>query len=183
MKFVAFLRNVNLGQRGSPTRPQFESTFLPAGAETATSLLSNGTLVFTIPDGSLASKTAARAGAILRESCGWRERIFVRGCRQLAQLVEGDPFAEFAGVAVAERAITFFEPQDSVAVTAPIESVRKDCLVFRIDAGEAFSITRIVAGKTGYPTPVLESALKSPVTTRSWGTILRLVAKHGKGNT
>ena len=34
-----------------------------------------------------------------------------------------------------------------------------------------------------FPTPVLEAALKSPVTTRSWGTILRLVAKHGRGTT
>jgi hypothetical protein len=97
----------------------------------------------------------------------------------LAALVAKDPFAEFNDLAIAEHAITFFEYKAGAVIQAPIESERKDCLVFRIDAGEAFSITREVKGKIGYPTPVLEKALSAPVTTRSWTTILRMLKKHG----
>ena len=75
--------------------------------------------------------------------------------------------------------MSFFDPKSGTTIPAPLESERKDCLIFRIDAGEAFSIIREVDGKTGYPTRVLENALNSPVTTRMWTTILRLVKKHG----
>jgi hypothetical protein len=74
--------------------------------------------------------------------------------------------------------ISFFEPKVTTKVKPLIESKRKDCVVFRIGAGEAFSITREVNGKIGYPTPVLEKALNLPVTTRSWTTIRRMVEKH-----
>jgi hypothetical protein len=75
--------------------------------------------------------------------------------------------------------MSFFDPKLGTKVMAPIESERKDCLIFRIEAGEALSIIREVKGKEGYPTPVLERVLNSPVTTRSWRTILRMVKKHG----
>ena len=70
MKFVAFLRNVNLGQPGSPTRAQLESAFLEAGAGEAASFMSNGTLVFSVSRSRPAQGTARRACEILSEICG-----------------------------------------------------------------------------------------------------------------
>lgn len=179
MQFVAFLRNVNLGQPKSPTRGQLEAAFLQAGAATAASFLSNGTLVYTVTRSRRAAITARRAGAALRAVCGLNEPIFVRSLRHLAELVAADPFADFDQASIAERALTFFEPAAAPLAQAPLESARRDCLIFRIEAGDAFSITRTVNGQTGYPTPVLEKALGRPVTTRSWTTIQRLVRKFG----
>jgi len=178
VKFVAFLRNVNLGQPGSPTRAQLESAFLQAGASEAASFMSNGTLVFSVPRSRLARGTAKRACEILSHVCGLKEPVFVSGLTHLAQLVAEDPFAQFAASAISERCMSFFEPKAAARLRPPLESERKDCLIFRIRDGEALSITRTIGGKTGYPTPVLEKTLNSPVTTRSWTTIVRLVKRH-----
>jgi uncharacterized protein (DUF1697 family) len=178
MKFVAFLRNVNLGQPRSPTREQLEAAFLQARADAAASFMSNGTLVFSVSRSRLASGTARRAREILSQVCGLTEPVFIQSFRHLTELAAEDPFAPFATAAIAERCISFFEPKATVRLELPLESERKDCLVFRASAGLALSITRAVNGKIGYPTPVLEKTLGGPVTTRSWTTILRLVERH-----
>lgn len=179
MRFVAFLRNVNLGQPKSPTRAQLEHAFLQAGAATAMSFLSNGTLIFSASRSSIAQAVANRACKSLQHICGMNEPAFVCSLQHLVDLVAEEPFSHFNDPAVIGHAISFFKPKVGAMVTAPIESESKDCLIFRISAGEALSIIREVNGKTGYPTPVLENVLHSPVTTRSWTTILRLVHKHG----
>ncbi|MGE5378071.1 MAG: DUF1697 domain-containing protein [Bacteroidota bacterium] len=179
MKFVAFIRNVNLGQPKSPTRAQLEDAFLQAGASTATSFLSNGTLVYSVSRSRLAQKTAARARNFLQNVCGLKEPVFVCSFQHLVDLVDEDPFSHFHDPTITGQAISFFDPPLGTMLTAPIESERNDCTVFRIGEGDALSILREVNGKTGYPTPVLEKVLNSPVTTRSWTTILRMVKKHG----
>lgn len=178
MKYVAFLRNVNLGQPKSPTRAQLENAFLQAGATTATSFLSNGTLIYHVSGSHLTRTIAERAREALHHSCGLKEPIFTCNFQHLVELVAEDPFSDFGDLLLTGKAMSFFDPTFGTKVMAPIESERKDCIIFRIEAGEAFSIVREVNGKEGYPTPVLEQALNSPVTTRSWRTILRMVERH-----
>lgn len=178
MKFVAFFRNVNLGQPGSPTRAQLESAFLQAGASMAASVMSNGTLVFSVADSDVAQSISARACETLKQVCGLNEPAFVRSLSYLATLVAGDPFAGFGELAVNKRCISIFDRQANVQVELPLESQRGDCIVFSIGDGDALSVTREVNGKAGYPTPVLERAFGVPVTTRSWTTLLRVIDKH-----
>jgi uncharacterized protein (DUF1697 family) len=181
MQFVAFLRNVNLGQPRSPTRAQLEAAFLQAGAGQAASFMTNGTLVFSVARRRQAPSTARRAGEILSQVCGLKEPVFVCPLEVLVHLAAEEPFTPWAGPAVAECCISFFEPKVAARLKPPLESERKDCLVFRVLAAEgaALSVVTEVGGKIGYPTPVLEKALGLPVTTRAWRTILRLVARHG----
>lgn len=179
MRFVAFIRNVNLGQPKSPTRGQLEDAFLQAGASTAVSFLSNGTLIFSISDDHVPQRIANRACKSLQHVCGMNQPVFVCSLQHLKDLVAEDPFSHINHSDISGRAISFFDPTIETRPAAPIESKRKDCFIFRIGAGEALSVIREVNGKTGYPTPVLENILNSPVTTRNWTTILRLINKHG----
>jgi uncharacterized protein (DUF1697 family) len=179
MRFVAFVRNVNLGQPKSPTRAQLEDAFLQSGASIATSFLSNGTLIYSVSRRGLAQKTANRAREILQNVCGLKEPIFVCSFQHLVDLVDEDPFSSFSDSTITGQAISFFDPKLGDLVTAPIDSERNDYTIFRIGEGNALSVLREVNGKTGYPTPVLEKVLNSPVTTRGWRTILRMVKKHG----
>lgn len=179
MLCVAFLRNVNLGQAHSPTRPQLEAAFQQAGAMRATSFLSNGTVVYAVARSRQAQAVADRACAVLKQLCGMSEPAYSHTLRTLADYVAEDPFAAFDASSYAERAVTFCDPAAVASVQLPLVSAREDCVIFRIDGGIAFSITRNVSGKIGYPTPVLEQAIRQPVTTRGWSTILRLVARFG----
>jgi len=74
MKFAVFFRNLNLGRPNCPDRAQFEAASLMAGAETAASFLTNGTLVFS-------TTSLPKANRILKAACqslqsGCPSRVF-----------------------------------------------------------------------------------------------------------
>ena len=179
MRYAAFLRNVNLGQPRSPTREQLERAFLQAGASSASSFMSNGTVVFEMEDGRLAQRTADGACEILSRVCGMQQPAFARSMRHLSRLVSENPFTASELPTSGVGMLTLFKPVRQMVVKAPLVTRRNDCLIFRIDKGEAFSITRPVDGQGGSPSGLLEKLLGRPVTTRNWTTILRLVNKHG----
>lgn len=189
MIYIALLRNVNLGQPKSPTREQLEAAFLHAGASSANSFMSNGTLVFgaaedraaqdpAVQDGA-AHKIAKAACQTLAQICDMHEPAFIRRLQDMVALVDSNPFARQTDPSIAEQSISFFDAATTVKVDLPIISMRNDCKVFQIEAGNALSVAWTINGKTGYPTPVLEATLGVPVTTRGWNTLLRLVKKHG----
>jgi len=175
--FVAFFRNVNLGQRNSPTRTQLESAFLEAGARSARSFQTNGTLVFVPGQQNLAEDTARCAADILKATCALKEPVFTCRLDALARLVHEDPMASFKDAGFFAGYLTLFKPGLEKTLTLPLESARRDCLVFYVEEGLALSVSRVLDGKAGDPTPMLERIFGAPVTTRSWNTITRLVRK------
>jgi uncharacterized protein (DUF1697 family) len=136
-------------------------------------------LIYSVSRSRIAPRVAKRACKALQHICGMNQPVFVCSLQHLVELVMEDPFSHSADPAICGQAISFFEPKIGTNVAAPIESERKDCIVFRIGEGEALSVLYEVNGKTGYPTPVLEKVLNSPVTTRSWTTIVRMIRMHG----
>ncbi|MET0334009.1 MAG: DUF1697 domain-containing protein, partial [Rhizobacter sp.] len=69
MKFAAFLRNVNLGRPGVPTRVQLEAAFVEAGAPDAQSFQVNGTAVFSARSQAGAERVLRKALKLLAASC------------------------------------------------------------------------------------------------------------------
>jgi uncharacterized protein (DUF1697 family) len=177
-RFAAFLRNVNLGRPGSPTRDQFEQAFLAAGAARAESFLVNGTLVFTPAPGVRPRALASRACAHMRASCGLREPLFVRTLAELAALVASDPFAGRAAEGRDAFCITFLGAPRKPLPALPLVTPRGDLELLRSDDTHVLSISRWVGKSGGSPNAWLERHLGEPATTRNWRTVVRLVEKY-----
>lgn len=178
MKHAALFRNTNLGRPRSPTRLQLETAFLEAGAETAQSFLTNGTLVFEA-DKEHATAIAERARTNLNVVCGLVEPVFVRSVAQLAKLVASEPFAAFDLGNVYECCATFLSPGSARRVAVPQQSTRGDVEVVGKQGDVVFSLSRKFGASPGSPNAHLEKLLALKATTRNWNTIARLVAKFG----
>ena len=178
MRFAAFLRNVNLGRPGSPTRALLEVAFLQSGAASAESFQVNGTLVFTPAPGQRARAVASRACAAMRASCGMREPVFVRSLDELQALVTGQPFAGHVAEGRDAFCISFLGAPASVLPALPFVTPRRDLEILRADDTHVLSISRWVGASAGSPNAWLERALREPATTRNWRTLVRLVEKH-----
>ena len=178
MRYAAFLRNVNLGRPGSPTRAQLESAFLEAGAASAVSFQVNGTLVFAPARGSRPRALAARACELMRASCGMREPVFVRSVAELQALVDGDPFAGQVAEGRDACCISFLGAPRKPLPTLPLASPRGDLALLRSDDTHVLSISRWVGKSGGSPNAWLERQLGEPATTRNWRTVVRLVEKY-----
>ncbi|MDB5832953.1 MAG: hypothetical protein JWR14_2783 [Caballeronia sp.] len=178
-KHIAFFRNLNLGRPNCPTKVQFEEAFLAAGAVSASSFLTNGTMVFTTGSGRQAQKVFNGACEILHRTCGLKEPGFIRTMDYLTQLMALDPFVEIESNSVHACCASFLHATDGLSVAQlPLESKRSDVKVLQLTDSEAFSVSIKVGNTPGSPNAFLEKRLGVPVTTRSWKTIVRLVQKH-----
>lgn len=182
MKVVAFIRNLNVGQKGFPSRGQLLAAFLAAGAHNAVSFQSNGTVVAEVEEGVRLELLRDGAGEYLRAECGFGEAIFVRELAAIRAAVDEDPYAGIgaAGIDSTEyphRYVSYYEYAGDLAGVFPLESAKGDCLVFRGTGQEAYSVAKEIRGVSGYPTPLLEKRLQVPATTRSWATLVRLVGR------
>jgi uncharacterized protein (DUF1697 family) len=178
MKFAAFFRNLNLGRPPAPTRAQLESAFLDAGAASAESFLTNGTLVFEASTPAKAKKVVKRAGAILQESNGFREPAFVRDLAYLEELVRRDPFATVNHDGAYALGVTFLHEGLALPSELPQENRKKDVIAVEYTQTEFLSLVYKFNSSPGSPNDFIEKTFASPATTRVWNTICRLVKKH-----
>lgn len=179
MKHAAFFRNLNLGRANCPTRAQFEAAFLAAGAETASSFLTNGTLVFSATSNAKARKVLKLACQAMLAECGLREPAYVRPVDYLADLAARQPFKSVKPGSVYACCVSFLPGTYTAPAKWPRASARGDVEILSITYTEVFSVSRQLAKSPGSPNAFLEKLLGSPVTTRNWNTVVRLVEKHG----
>lgn len=178
MDFAVFFRNLNLGRTNCPTKLQLEAAFLDAGAASAASLLTNGTLVYEVASIDEAKQVFDRACALLNTGCGLREPAFVRTVDYLAALVATDPFAGIDRASVYEFCVSFLQSPEVVPPTLPLASARGDVELIAVTPAEVLSLSRKFGASPGSPNAFLEKRLGSPLTTRAWNTLVRLVRKH-----
>lgn len=177
-RYAAFLRNVNLGRPGSPSRAQLEAAFLQAGATSAASFQVNGTLVFTLTPGDRPRALASRAGERMRASCGLREPLFVRALAELRALAASDPFTGQVAEGRDACCITFIGAPRRPLPALPLATPRGDLELLRADDTHVLSISRWVGKSGGSPNAWLERHFGEPATTRNWRTIVRLVDRY-----
>ncbi|KQU77958.1 MULTISPECIES: DUF1697 domain-containing protein [unclassified Rhizobacter] len=178
MDLAVFFRNLNLGRTNCPTKLQFEAAFLDAGADAAASLLTNGTLVYAAPSVEAAQQVFERARVLLDTRCGLKEPAFVRTVDYLAALVDTDPFAGIDRASVYEFCVSFLHSPDVTPPTLPLASANGNVELIALTPGEVLSVSRKLGASPGSPNAFLEKRLGSPLTTRAWNTVVRLVRKH-----
>ena len=172
-RWVAFVRNVMIGREGLH-RPVLLDLFRQAGADSPRSYISTGNVTFTAAPADVDDVTAAVEAGVER-IIGRHEPLYVRAVPYLAEMVSEEPFAAAPFPDPYERTVSFLlEPVRPPAL--PIESSRKDVVVFAARPSELFAVNRLVDGRTGGAGGMIEKALGQRVTTRGWNTVLRVVA-------
>lgn len=178
LKFAAFYRNTNLGRVGSPTRPQLEQAFLRCGATCAASFQVNGTLVFDAPSARSAQRIMLAASGILEAVAGLREPGCVRSLAALARLPWREVYAGVDPGSVHELTVSFACSEVDSILALPQSSQRNDAVVLWLKGNNALSISRKVMSGPGSPNRLLERLTGAAFTSRSLGTIQRLLARH-----
>lgn len=179
MKFALFLRNVNLGRPHCPSKQQFEDAFLRAGADSASSFLVNGTLVYAASSAPAAHMVFESAYARLQQVCGLREPAFVRSVDYLSGVASLDPFRDIDLAEVYGCYVSFLHSPQDKAPTLPLRTGNGSVELVQITPAEVLTVARAIGKAPGSPNAFLEKIVGAPLTTRSWNTLVRLVERHG----
>jgi len=165
-RHVAFFRNLNHGQRGSPTRDELVAAFAAAHATEVTPFQSNGTVIFRASE---ASRVVDLVRATLAERTGWSDAAPVRRASWVRDLVDhvGD---------VAEHAeISFYD--DHRDFPEPLPWRPESGRVTVVQADRLHAVSTNDEPRTSYATPALEALLGISVTSRGLSTMQKLAER------
>jgi hypothetical protein len=165
---VAFFRNLNLGQRGSPTKAQLLEAFAEAGARDVESVGVNGTVVFS---SSSPVRTRDRTCSWLIRHTDWcdiapvRTRVWVRDLVVRLEELRGPV------------EVSFFDSGRDFPRPLPWRPEGGRLTVVAADRRHAISVND--QERTSFGTPTLERLLGLGVTSRGAATVLRLADRLG----
>lgn len=165
-RHVAFFRNLNLGQRGSPTTQQVLDAFAEAGATGVSSVRVNGTVVFS---SSSPARTRDLVCSLLIGRSGWYDVAVVRSARWVRDLAED--LAEVTGNAEA----SFYDCRHDFPEALPWRPAVGRLTVVRADRRHAISVND--EPRRSNATPALERLLGLRVTSRGAETVLAVAER------
>ncbi|WP_183643749.1 DUF1697 domain-containing protein [Neomicrococcus lactis] len=170
MKYVALFRNLNLGQKGSPSSGELLDAF--GGPEVATNFQTNGTVVFETTD---LESTKNLVKTRLAES-GYLQSFSVLTLEEMAEFAAQAPQVDPAGNVYRVMA-SFFDAPEEPQIALPLRSKNNLVEVRSISRNHAWSLTWKPNSSVGNVTGLLEEHLGVPVTSRTASTVGRLVKK------
>lgn len=164
MLALAFFRNLNLGQAGTPRSRDLVEMFHAGGAEVARSIRTNGTVALRADDprrvvGAVRDTLAARSA--------WDDVVVVRDeswCLALGERLAGCP---------PTTEVACYDADSDFPHPLPWRPELGRLTVEHADRCHAICVNDVP--RTSYATPTLERLLDLPVTSRGAETVLRAV--------
>lgn len=168
---VIFYRNMNFGHPGSPTRHMLEVSLLQAGAELATSFQTNGTVLLSATAPELVLR---RSAEILANSAAYRDLAVVCSIDTVRRAIEA-PQALTEDPTVYRMVATFWLSDPQLELALPWTNSRGNVSIELIDAEFAVSVSRKFGSVVGSPNAEIEKLTGQKATTRTIGTLERLL--------
>jgi uncharacterized protein (DUF1697 family) len=168
VRHIAFLRNVNQGQRGHPSTADILAAFADAGARDAVAFQSNGTILFVSDDPQYLVDDATAA---LAARAGVERQGFWMPWPELAAIVDAHALQPDA----ARRELTLHGGRAIDRDDPEVVRVAAHRRVSIVDAGDGWIMSVNERDHESNATPVAERLTGAPATSRGLGTLVRLI--------
>jgi uncharacterized protein (DUF1697 family) len=173
IKYVAFLRAINVGGKNLIKMPDLKKIFESAGMKNVTTYIQSGNVIFesnTSDKKILESKIEKNLHKTLSEDVV----VFVRTIEELEEIIHKVPFQKLESRTSSKFYITFFKDNLNPKLKLPYFSSKKDVELIHSAANEFYSISHEVNGRFGFPNLFIEKEFGMKATTRNWNTVLRM---------
>jgi uncharacterized protein (DUF1697 family) len=173
MRWVAFLRGINVGGHKAIAMADLQAAFEAMGFSGVTTVQASGNVVFEAGEEETPAGLAARIEQRLADMFGGRTRVAVRRMVDLEDLVGSDPFAAVSVTPATRLYVTFLSHPAPNGKGLSDERIR----LARVGGEEVLTAIELAPGwGTTELMRLLEKTFGREVTTRNWNTILKLVA-------
>lgn len=169
---VVFYRNLNLGHPGSPNREQLEGALSRGGASRVKSFQTNGTVLL---EAEHPERAVAEAASELVAAAGYDDAAIVRPLTDLERVLALGVFEKHQSPRTYRETVTIFQGGKEPSWSMPWTNAKDDVDVLHIADGIALSLIRKPRNTAGSPTFELERATGGVATTRTRGSIDRLL--------
>ncbi|MGH7204046.1 MAG: DUF1697 domain-containing protein [Candidatus Levyibacteriota bacterium] len=176
MKYVAFLRGINVGGNKKVPMEELRKTFSEWGFSEVKTLLNSGNVVFDAEEKeSKKLKEAVELG--LEKTFGWRIEVFLRTQESLQKMVNENPFAKIEVTPQTRLYVTFLPKNMQTTLEIPYKSENNLFRILDVKDDTLFSVLTISQdGDSLKLMNVIGKEFGKNVTTRNWNTIKKVAA-------
>lgn len=177
MRYVAFLRAVNVAGHARVPTQSLVAAFETVGFMRVESLYASGNIMFDCAPRLLAGRMR-RVRHALRRVLGEEPHVFVRTPAQLGRLLARPPFSTRQRASRDKLWVAFLGPGRTARVRTSVEIPHERLTLIEVRGREAFAVSR--QKPTGFwciPNPLLERMLGVPSTCRQWSTVVTVATR------
>lgn len=175
MKYVAFLRGINVGGNRRIKMEELRKAFESLGFQHIKTLLAAGNVVFETLAADIDALTQ-KIEAKLEEVFGYNIGVILRTLDDIREIAEADPFKGITVTPDTRLYVTFLKEKPGNTLEIPYESPQKDFRILRVTNGEVFSVLTLSPNSRSVDAMnVLEKEFGRRVTTRNWNTIVKIL--------
>ena len=172
MKYVVFLRAINVGGHAIIKMTDLKKMFESAGLANVQTYIQSGNVIFeSVEDEEPLTKQIERQ---LEKAAEYKIHVFVRTMRQVQSIADKSPFTPKTG----ETAyVTFLSKKPDKKSQQALLSFRSEADDFAFNGLELYNLRRD-REKSIFSGSFVEKILKMPSTNRNLNTISKIVAKY-----
>jgi uncharacterized protein (DUF1697 family) len=171
MKYVAFLRAINVGGHAIIKMADLKKMFESAGLENVQTYIQSGNVIFESEEG--AESLAKQIEPQLEKAAEYKIHLFVRTMREVQAIAEKAPFTAKADETVF---VAFLDKKPDKKTQQAVLSFKSEADDFIFKGHELYNLRRD-REKSVFSSTFLEKILKMPTTTRNLTTITKIVKK------
>ncbi len=176
IKYVAFLRGINVGGNVLIKMEDLKKVFSSLKFKNVQTMLASGKVIFEATGKKL--DITKKIEEILREKYKREIGVIVRSIEELERLVNVNPFKNIRITEQTRLYVTFLSEKSGTKLKIPYESPENDFKILSANDSELCSVITISQQKNSTDfMKILEKEFGKKITTRNWNTVQKIIKK------
>jgi uncharacterized protein (DUF1697 family) len=175
---VALLRGVNVSGKNKLPMKDLKEIFAEVGCENVRTYIQSGNVVFEAT-ATVAKGLPEKIAVLIKERFGIHSPVIVRTAKELAAVVEGNPFLK-AGAPETELHVMFLADAPGASRIETLDPARSPGDEFAVHGKDLYLRLPNGAGKSKLTNAYVDSKLGTVSTARNWRTVTTLLGMMEK---
>ncbi len=176
MRFVAFLRGINVGGR-IVKKEKLQEVFTSLGFQNVSTYRQSGNVVFETNKADV-TEIELEIERRLNETLNYEVKVFIRSMPQLKSILESKSFKNQERDGTSFLVTLLPNSPANFPLSLPFTIPKSTAQIIAVKGREVYNVTH-GGGEGALPNPFLESKLKTKTTTRNINVIQELLERYG----
>jgi uncharacterized protein (DUF1697 family) len=175
IRYVAFLRAINVGGQRLIKMDELARIFTAAGLKNVRTYIQSGNVIFDTASANAAG-LQKKIEKTLRKILGYEVPVMIRRLTDIEAIVRRNPFQKITPGADVGLFVVFLSDEPRHNPELPWISAVENIEVLDVKEGAAFTVSRRKKNGTfGFPNKLVEKELGVLGTTRNWSTVNKIL--------
>jgi uncharacterized protein (DUF1697 family) len=174
IKYLAFLRGINVGGQKLIKMQDLKQVFLSMGLANVQTYIQSGNVSFESESDNLEFLNDLIESHILNQ-LEYKVNVMLRTCNFINHLVKANPFKSLETDQKTKCYVCFLYNEPKIRPILPLINQKEGLELIHLDKFEAFILSKEINGRFGFPNNFIEKELNVISTARNWTTLNRIV--------